>query len=219
VRAAAVLPVKRFGAAKSRLAASAIAGARPEVAAAMVADVLAALSRSREIERVLVVSGEPRARAAAADAGAEWLDDPDDRGHSEAASLGVAAALAAGAVCAALLPGDCPLLDASELDEALGGMAEGIVAVIPDRHGSGTNGLLLSPPDAIAPAFGPGSRKRHLRLAAEAGHAGRVAELPSLALDLDTPDDLAAMSALLAREPERAPATARALAAAETARP
>jgi 2-phospho-L-lactate guanylyltransferase len=218
MRATAVLPVKRFGAAKSRLAGSAIAAARPEVAAAMVADVLAALSRSREIERVIVVSGEPRARAATAEAGVEWVDDPEDRGHPEAASLGVAAALAAGAECAALLPGDCPLLDAGELDHALRGMAEGVVAVIPDRHGSGTNGLLLSPPDAIAPAFGPGSRERHLRLAAEAGRAGRVAAVPSLALDLDTPDDLEAMSALLAREPERAPATARALAAVE-ARP
>lgn len=217
MRATAILPVKRFAAAKSRLAASPIAAARTDVAAAMLADVLGALSHSRQVERVIVVSGEPRAREAAA-AGTDWLDDPDDVGHSEAALRGVAAAVAAGAECAALLPGDCPLLDPGELDEALGAMTAGAVIVIPDRHGSGTNGLLLSPPDAIAPAFGPGSRERHLRLAGEAGREGRVAALPSLALDLDTPDDLVALASLLEDDPGRAPATSRALAAAGVVR-
>jgi 2-phospho-L-lactate guanylyltransferase len=214
MRATAVLPVKRFGAAKSRLAESAIARSRPEVAAAMVSDVLAALTRSQELERVIVVSGEPQAREAAAGAGVDWIDDPDDRGHSEAALLGVAAALAAGAACAALLPGDCPLVDPGELDRELAATAPGSVAVIPDRHGSGTNGLILSPPDAIVPAFGPGSRERHLALARDAGREARVAAVTSLGLDLDTADDLAALRAALEREPERAPATARALAAA-----
>ncbi len=217
MRATAVLPVKRFAAAKSRLAESAVAAARPDLAAAMLADVLTALARSQEIERVIVVSGEPRARAAADAGRVDWIDDPDDRGHSEAAARGVGEALSAGAGCVALLPGDCPLLDESELDEALRGMSEGVVAVIPDRHGSGTNGLLLAPPDAIAPAFGPGSRERHLRLAGEAGRRGRVAALASLALDLDTPDDLTELAALLARDPDRAPATARALDAAGAA--
>jgi 2-phospho-L-lactate guanylyltransferase len=218
MRATAILPIKRFAAAKSRLAASPVAAARPEVAEAMLADVLAALSRSREIERVIVVSGEPRARAAAEAAGVDWIDDPEDVGHSEAAMAGVAAAAERGADCVALLPGDCPLLDAEELDDALSEMGAGVVAVIPDRHGSGTNGLLLSPPDAITPAFGPGSRERHLRLAENARRDGRVAAIASLALDLDTPDDLAELAALLERDPERAPATARTLAALGGAR-
>ena len=63
--------------------------------------------------------------------------------------------------------------------------------IVPDRHGTGTNALLLTPPDVIEPAFGPGSFARHSELA---GH-GRVAELPSLTLDIDTPDDLATLLA------------------------
>ncbi len=211
MRATAVLPIKRFGAAKSRLSGAIAASDRAELAAAMLADVLAALGRCARLDRVIVVSGEPRAVTAAAAAGAELLDDPDDRGHSEAARRGVAAALAAGAGCAALLPGDCPLLDAAELDAALDAVAPASAAVIPDRHGSGTNGLLLAPPDAIAPSFGPGSRERHLGLARAAGLSGRVAAIPSLALDLDTPADLAALARALRAEPDRAPATARAL--------
>lgn len=214
MRATAVLPIKRFGAAKSRLAGAVSAAARGDLAAAMLADVLAAIGRCALIERVIVVSGEPRAVALAADADAELLDDPADDGHSEAALLGVAAALAGGAACAALLPGDCPLLDATELDEALAQVEAGTAAVIPDRHGSGTNGLLLAPPDAIAPSFGPGSRRRHLELARAAGVGGRVVAIPSLALDLDTGADLEALIAALRTDPARAPWTARALGAA-----
>ena len=44
------------------------------------------------------------------------------------------------------------------------------VTIVPDRHGTGTNALLLAPPDAIDPSFGPGSFARH-RLAAEAAGA------------------------------------------------
>jgi 2-phospho-L-lactate guanylyltransferase len=208
VRATAVLPIKRFAAAKSRLSGSAAEPLRPELAAAMLADVLAALGRSRQLDGVIVVSGEPAAQRAAEAAGVTWVPDPDDRGHSEAAAIGVAAAVRAGAECAALLPGDCPLLEPSELDAALERMAAGICAVVPDRHGAGTNALLLAPPDAMGAAFGPGSRERHLRLATEVGLSGRVEEIPSLALDLDTPDDLAELSRVLKADPGRAPATA-----------
>jgi 2-phospho-L-lactate/phosphoenolpyruvate guanylyltransferase len=65
--------------------------------------------------------------------------------------------------------------------------------IVPDRHGTGTNALLLSPPQVIAPAFGPGSRERHERLAAEAGVRCVVDEVRSLVLDVDTAEDLDAV--------------------------
>lgn len=206
--ATAIVPIKRFGAAKSRLADAVTGDERRDVAKAMLTDVLAALGHAERVARVVVISGEPAAVAAASEAGCEYLDDPDDSGHREAASIGVRAALAAGAECVALLPGDCPLLDPDELDRAIAAMQGGVAGVVPDRHGSGTNGLILAPPDAIAPAFGPGSRERHLELARGAGVEPRVVEIASLALDLDTPDDLAELTRVLAAAPERAPATA-----------
>jgi 2-phospho-L-lactate guanylyltransferase len=69
---------------------------------------------------------------------------------------------------------------------------------------------LLRPPGAIVPAFGPGSRERHLRLAVEAGVNGYVAEVPSMGLDLDTREDLAELRRRLAAT-ERAPRTRAAL--------
>ena len=190
----------------------------PAWSAAMLEDVLAALGRSTLVERIIVVTGERRAERIALRAAArittplEVLREPTDHGHSEAAVLGIIRAMALGAGCVALLPGDCPLLDAAELDAALGRAAEGRVAVIPDRHGSGTNGLILAPPDAIGPAFGPGSRERHLERATARGLEAVLEPLPSLALDLDTPADLAALVEELAGSTERAPRTAAALA-------
>jgi 2-phospho-L-lactate guanylyltransferase len=211
VSATAIIPVKRFGAAKQRLSEALHRDQRERLAEAMLADVLAAASACAALEPIIVVTGEPAAAQAARDSGADLVSDPLDSGHSEAALLGVAHALSAGAERCALLPGDCPLLDSAEIDAAVARMSADSVAVIPDRHGTGTNGLLLWPPDAIEPAFGVGSRARHESLARAAGCRVTVERLASLALDVDGPQDLSEMKAVLERSPERAPRTAEAV--------
>ncbi len=211
MHATAIVPIKRFDRAKSRLSDSAAAAHRPLIAKAMLADVLLGLRESRLVDRIVVVSGEPEARKLAEDTGAEVIDDPEDLGHSEAAMIGIADAIEHGAECVVLAPGDCPLLEGVELDRELDAQAPG-VAVVPDRHGTGTNGLILSPPDVIAPSFGPDSRVRHLELARAAGARCRIATVPSMALDLDTEDDLREMASSLDFDRARAPATARAIA-------
>jgi 2-phospho-L-lactate guanylyltransferase len=194
MKATAVVPVKRFAVAKSRLAPGVDAAHKPELVAAMVADVLEAIGRARMVERTIVVSQEPMAAELAAAAGAELVGDFEDASHSAAALAGIAVAKAAGADCVALLPGDCPLLDPRELDRMLTGVPDSYVAVIPDRHGTGTNALVLAPPDAIEPSFGEGSKARHVAAARAAGIPFGVEELSSLGLDLDTPADIVALT-------------------------
>jgi len=213
MRATAIIPVKRFGVAKQRLLEAFDRPARAALVRAMLADVLAATASAELTERVIVVTGERRAERIALRRPRpapplEVFRDPQDVGHSEAATLGIVRAKALGAGCVALLPGDCPLLDPAELDAALERMRSGRVAIVPDRHGTGTNALLLSPPDAIGPAFGPSSCARHADRARRAGHEVAVEPLDSLGLDVDTPDDLAALAEALERAPHRAPATA-----------
>jgi len=199
MRATAVVPVKRFAVAKSRLGPGVEATRKPELVAAMVADVLEAIGRARMVDRTIVVSQEPLAAELAAAAGAELVGDFDDASHSAAALAGVERAAAAGAQCVALLPGDCPLLDPRELDRMLTGVPDPYVAVIPDRHGAGTNALVLAPPRAIEPSFGEGSRERHVAAARAAGIPYGVEELPSLGLDLDTPADIVALTMAVER--------------------
>lgn len=218
MKATAIIPVKRFARAKQRLLEALDRPQRAAVVKAMLSDVLVSVSAAESVERLIVITGESRAeriamhRARRARTPIEVLRDPDDHGHSEAATLGIIRALALGSECTALLPGDCPLLDPGELDAALERMRPGRVAVVPDRHGTGTNALLLAPADAIGPAFGPESMERHCDRATRAGYEVAVEGLESLALDLDTPEDLAALVAELAERPQRAPATAAELA-------
>jgi 2-phospho-L-lactate guanylyltransferase len=105
------------------------------------------------------------------------------------------------------VPGDCPALDPAEVEALLTCHPHAGVVIVPDRHGTGTNALRLTPPDAIEPAFGPGSFARHAVRGAVAGTTVRIAHAPSLELDVDTPGDLAALRAALARHPEAAPGT------------
>ena len=189
----AVLPIKRFEHAKQRLE-------RPGkrmLAAGMAEDVLHALSGAAALDGVLVVTGDADAKGGAAAHGAEVVDEPAPSGHSGAAALGVARAVELGATRVLLVPGDCPLLRAEDVDGLLARHPEPGVVVVPDRHGTGTNALLLDPPAAIPPAFGPGSRERHVRLARDAGVPVQVDEVPALLMDVDTLEDLDVVTAAL----------------------
>jgi 2-phospho-L-lactate/phosphoenolpyruvate guanylyltransferase len=196
MRTAAILPVKRFALAKQRLGASVPDPLRAELAAAMVADVLLALAHTESIERTIVVTCEESVATAAREQDATVLDDVAESGQSAAAALGVRHALATGIERVLCVPGDCPALDPGELEALLRGGGAGAddahaVVIVPDRHGTGTNGLLLAPPDAIEPSFGVGSCERHRGLALAAGLSPRIERPRSLLLDIDTGADLA----------------------------
>lgn len=210
MRTVAILPVKRFAQAKQRLGASIADPLRLELARAMVGDVLAALTETAAIDLTIVVTGEPSVAGAARAQGAIAIDDTAQDGQSAAVLLGVDRALAEGADRVLCIPGDCPTLDPAELDALLSpstGAETPAVVIVPDRHGAGTNGLLLAPPDAILPSFGPGSRERHTALALTAGIAARIELPPSLLLDIDTGDDLTVLRDRLSGERIRASRT------------
>jgi len=211
LKATAVLPVKRFAAAKQRLAAGIDDERRAAIAAAMLEDVLEAIAGARSIERTIVVTSEPRAVQLAEAASAAIVGDPGEGGHSGAALAGISRARELDASCVVLLAGDCPLLEPKELERLLTGLPERFVAVVPDRHGTGTNALALAPPGVIKPAFGEGSCARHVAAAREASVPHVVEELPSLALDLDTPADVVALTRALEANRGRARRTAKAL--------
>jgi 2-phospho-L-lactate/phosphoenolpyruvate guanylyltransferase len=193
----AILPIKSFDEAKQRLRDALDPATRRVLAEAMFSDVLVALRRSALIDGVLVVSGDHGAQRIAAGYGATVIED-QERGHNEAASIGLQRALELGAQRAVMVPGDCPLLDSAELDQLLSRPAGRRSAmIVPDRHGTGTNALVLTPPDALMPAFGPGSRQRHEALARRAGLEVQTVSVDSLALDVDTPEDLTAVEGAL----------------------
>jgi 2-phospho-L-lactate guanylyltransferase len=219
VPTAAILPVKSFDRAKQRLGRTLADPLRLALARAMVADVLVALDRTSSIECTIVVTRELEAQRTALSGGAIVVADTGEQGQSAAASLGVARALAEGFDRVLCVPGDCPALHPEELERMLANhdLDRAGVIVLPDRHGTGTNGLLLCPPDAIEPSFGPDSCERHLALARAAGQRCRVESLGSLLLDIDTGADLAVLRERLGGLGERAQATRAVLTGAELA--
>ncbi len=206
MRTAAILPVKRFANAKQRLGASVADPLRLELAAAMVTDVLSALEQTALIEQTVVVTREPAIIGVARELGAVVVEDRLEQGQSAAVTLGIEQALVSGVERVLCIPGDCPALDPEELEALLAppaaadqeGANEPTVVIIPDRHGTGTNGLLMNPPGAVSPSFGPDSCARHQTLARAAGVRWRLEQPRSLLLDIDTGADLAELRERLA---------------------
>jgi 2-phospho-L-lactate guanylyltransferase len=182
----AIVPCKGFGLGKSRLAPVLSAEERAELCRGFLDRTLDTLSRLGA-ER-LVLTGDAEAAAAARSAGASVLAD---RGGELNAALRVARAELAGQRRRILImPTDLPCAEEAPLRRFLAADAE--VAIAPDRAGTGTNLLALSPHAfrAFPFSYGPGSLDRHLTAAAEGGWRTAVIHDPSLALDIDLPEDL-----------------------------
>ncbi|HEY2283251.1 MAG TPA: 2-phospho-L-lactate guanylyltransferase [Solirubrobacteraceae bacterium] len=213
MRTAAILPVKRFAEAKQRLGSSGVDDSlRADLARAMVGDVLVALRDIPSLDRTIVVTNERSVVAAARYQGALVVPDTSETGQNGAIALGVERALAEGFGRVLCVPGDCPALDPMEIDALLAQTPiatreHPLVVIVPDRHGAGTNGLLLTPPDAIASSFGPDSCERHLDLARAVSASCRIERPASLLLDVDTDADLAVLRGRLADAHDRAPRT------------
>lgn len=190
----AVVVARADATAKSRLAAVLRPDERAALARAMLADVLAACLGAGLAGTAAVVSAA--SRPPPAPAGVLVVSDPGG-GMNAAVGAGVRAAAEAGAGAVLVLPGDVPLARAADL-RAVVASAEGlprVVVVVPDRAGTGTNALLLRPPNVVASAFGDGSAGRHLAAGAAVGAVVRRLPVPTLAADVDTPADLAALRA------------------------
>jgi 2-phospho-L-lactate guanylyltransferase len=213
MRTAAILPIKSFGAAKQRLSPLLGGGSRQALAQAMFSDVLGSLRKVEGLDAIIVVSANPGVEAAARGDGVTVITDPSESGQSDATKVGIRHALAGAYERVLLVPGDTPLLCPKEVDAllALGQADEPQVVIVPDRRGSGTNALMISPPDAFQPSFGPDSLDRHVALAREAGLKHSVENVPSLSHDVDTPDDLSALADALGERRAVAPMTRGAL--------
>jgi 2-phospho-L-lactate guanylyltransferase len=198
MRTTAILPIKSFAKAKQRLRFELPEYDRRALVEAMFADALVALGRVPALERVIVVTADRVAQRIAGGYGASVIED-DERGHNTAAMRGVEVLTEEGIERALLVPGDCPLLTPADINALLAHeVPERSALIVPDRHGTGTNALLLTPPDVLTPSFGPDSRRRHVADAEAIGVPAEVVELDSLALDIDTPDDLEALQRRLA---------------------
>ncbi len=198
-RLLAVVPVRSLSGAKSRLGEPLDPEERADLIMAMLRQTLAAALASRSVRTVALVSKDPEVLEVAHEMGVVPVlqrSDGLNEAITEARSF-----VGAGVSAILVLPADLAFVGPEAIDkfvataaaalsaDAAQATARPLVALVPDRHGTGTNALLVSPLEAIRFQFGVGSRAAHQAEAARAGalyvEAGGV-----LTFDVDTPEDL-----------------------------
>lgn len=193
----AIVPVKALSEAKRRLAGVLTPALRERLVLTMLADVLAALASAPSIAQVLVVTPDPRVARQAREAGATPLVERAATDLNAAIREGLAEAAREGATVALVVPADVPLVSIAEI-EGLAAAARVHAApfalLVPDLGRGGTNALLLSPPAGLDPHFGAESLARHASEAERRGIAYEIVPINGLALDIDEPGDLAALT-------------------------
>lgn len=190
----AILPFRSVADSKRRMESALSEQERMELSARLLVRTLAALRDARNIERTILVSPDPLARELARAAGAEAIDD-----HgvplNEAIRLGLDRATTSGASAALIVPVDLAHVSGGALDELVHAWraSRAASALLPALDG-GTAALITPLPTSMSLRYGEGSAALHLRELTAT--TSSVHQLTSpLAADLDTPEDLAAVTA------------------------
>lgn len=190
----AVVPIKETSDAKRRLAQVLGAAQRKELALAMFEDVLAMLSRVGELAGVVVVTADPAAAAIASRYGARVLSDGAREGHTGAVAAAARQLATEGMLT---VPGDIPLAREEDIRQLIDAhrhameRGERDFIIVPARDERGSNAVLCAPAGIVPLSFGADSFVPHLAAARRRGVEPTVLRLPRIALDIDTPDDMA----------------------------
>lgn len=196
----ALVPLRGLEDAKTRLGAELDAEERLELVVAMASRTLAATRDAAGLAGTVLVTADPAAAELAEAFGARTLVQRLP-GLNAALREARTVAVVAGATAVLVIPIDLPAISAAAIGDLLAAAQPAVadpgtelVVAVPDRHGTGTNALLVSPPGTIEPAFGEGSFEAHRRAARAAGAAFLEVRGP-LTVDVDTGADLLAAEA------------------------
>ena len=187
----AIVPVKPLRRGKSRLASTLSEEERTELNRSLLQNTLKTFANLKEVEEVLVISRDPQALSIARQYGARTVREDGQPELNTALRRATVIAQVYATRGVLVLPADLPLVtpdDVLTLIEHAGDPPAVVIA--PDRHGTGTNALLISPAGLIEYDFGDNSFQRHCQRAREAGARLEIVNLPTLGLDLDLPEDL-----------------------------
>ena len=187
----AIVPVKPLRRGKSRLAGTLSEDERTELNRSLLQNTLKTFADLREVEEVLVISRDPQALSIARQYGARTVREDGQPELNTALKRATVIAQVYATRGVLVLPADLPLVTREDVLTLIERAGEPPAVVIaPDRHGTGTNALLISPAGLIEYDFGENSFQRHCQLAREAGARLEIVDLPTLGLDLDLPEDL-----------------------------
>jgi 2-phospho-L-lactate/phosphoenolpyruvate guanylyltransferase len=185
-----LVPVKNLCAAKQRLAAVLDQPARTELAQAMLHDVVAALAAWAGRPACALVTSDGFALELARQYDFEVIPDPANPGETGAIEMATEICVARGIDSTLVIPADIPLIQASEVEQILARAPEEGSVLAPAADGRGTNAAFRRPANLFPLRFGNDSFKPHLAAAQATGKPCVVLQVPSIAVDVDNPEDL-----------------------------
>jgi 2-phospho-L-lactate guanylyltransferase len=187
----AIIPVKGFERAKSRMSGLLDLEERVRLSSLMLENTLQALRGVHSLQRLLVVSNDRRAGEIASTYGAEFLLEASESGVNAAVAIADEYSIQNGAEASIVIPQDLPLLDPTGI-EVMPRLAEGeerCIVLCPSQRYDGTNALLRKPGTVIRTFFDNNSYESHIRAARNSGVPVRLYFSKSLMCDIDTPED------------------------------
>ncbi len=201
----AVVPAKEAVQAKTRLAPALPPDVRIALARAMLEDVLRTLASVRGLSGVVVVTVDAYAESLASRLGAHVLRDGARDGHTGAVTAAARHLVRESCGTMLTIPGDVPAVTPAEVERVL--QAHGSApafTIVPAHDRRGSNAVVLSPPTAVALAFGNDSFAPHVDAARRCGIEPAIVEdTPGLARDVDGYEDLLAVLELPGAEATR----------------
>lgn len=187
----AVLPAKDLVDAKQRLADALSPPERRLLFRTMYEDVLSVLADVPGLDGIAVITRDEEAAAVAKSYGARIITEAENQGQTAAVEAAVATLIDDGITGIMTFPGDAPLITRDEIETVLAAHSDApAMTIVPAHDRRGSNCIALSPPNLIPFSFGNDSFKPHLAAARELGVDPVILDLPGIALDIDTPDDL-----------------------------
>jgi len=194
----AIVPVKPLRRGKSRLSGVLSESQRAALNKKLLVHTLDTITQLSELEQVLVVSRDPEALAIARLHGARTVLEDGTPHLNVALTRATVVATMYSATGVLVLPADLPQMTAEDvcvMVEAASGPSCMVIA--PDHRQQGTNALLIKPPGSLVYNFGENSFYRHVNQAQSKGISTKIIELPSLARDVDLPEDLSFLNGQL----------------------
>jgi 2-phospho-L-lactate/phosphoenolpyruvate guanylyltransferase len=187
----AIVPIKRFENAKTRLSSILDTDDRIRLSLLMLKDTLQILSAVHSLSQVITVSADKRVGEIAVKYGANFLLEEKERGVNSAVALADSYCMKKAADATMVIPHDLPLLDSTDISKAceLAENESSCIVICPSLRYDGTNMLLRKPPSIIATFYDADSYNMHVKAAIRLGIPVKRLLSKGLVHDIDTPED------------------------------
>lgn len=187
----AIVPIKRFENAKTRLSSILDTDNRIRLSLLMLEDTLQILSAVHSLSQLITVSADKRVGEIAVKYGANFLLEEKERGVNSAVALADSYCMKKAADATMVIPHDLPLLDSTDISKAceLAENESTCIVICPSLRYDGTNMLLRKPPSVIATFYDADSYNMHVKAAIRLGIPVKLLLSKGLMHDIDTPED------------------------------